>query len=139
MDFPSLMVRMLSVDTLLFHTDLLPQAGEILWLTVAVLAILCRLVSRVTTRRQQPLRVRDTLHIMMVAALDRSRTLCACYRCSRCVMSFGRWGLEAVNASERVAYFEFPGFYLINRVRTFVFVSWSAGCHRELGATGGRA
>jgi len=69
-DFLPLMVRTLSVDTPLFYTDSLRQAGEILWLTVALFVILCRLVLRVTTQRQRPLRVLDPSH-MLVALLAR--------------------------------------------------------------------
>ena len=71
-DFLPLMVRTLSVNTSHFHTDLLKQAGEILWLTVAVFVILYWLVLRVTTQRQRPLRVRDPTHVL-VAMLDRGR------------------------------------------------------------------
>ena len=72
-DYLALMVCTLSGDTPLFHTDSLRQAGEILWLTVAVFVILCRLVLRVTTQRQRPLLVRDLFHVL-VAMLDRGRT-----------------------------------------------------------------
>lgn len=77
MGFLPLMVCMLSVDTLLFHSNLFRQAGAILWLAVAVLAILCRLVLRGTTQQQQPLRVRDTLHIMDGCS-PRSKPHCMC-------------------------------------------------------------
>lgn len=74
MDFLPLMVRTLSVDTPLFYTDSLRQAGEILWLTVAVFVILCRLVLRVTTQRQRPLRVLNPFHVLVATKLDRGCT-----------------------------------------------------------------
>ena len=82
MDFLPLMVRPLSVDTPLFHINSHRQASEILWLTVVVVVILCRLVLRTTTLRQRPLRVLDPFH-MLVAMLHRRTHLCARSRCGR--------------------------------------------------------
>lgn len=107
MDFLPLMVRTLSVDTPLFHIDSHRQACEILWLTVAMVVILCRLVLRVTTQRQQPLLVRDPSHVL-VARLDRGRTYVPVLGLVGSI-GLGRWGLGAMRASERAVYFEFPG------------------------------
>jgi hypothetical protein len=75
LDFLPLMVRTLRGDTPLFHTDSLRLADEILWLTVAVFVILCRLVLRVTTQRQRPLRVLDPSHVSVAMQIE-AATVC---------------------------------------------------------------
>jgi hypothetical protein len=72
-DFFPLMVRPMCVDVQFFPTDSLRQAAEILWLTVALLAILCRRILRVAPHRQQSLLVFDPSHELL-ALLDRSCT-----------------------------------------------------------------
>lgn len=94
MDFLPLMVRTLSVDTPLFYTDSLRQAGEILWLTVAVFVILCRLVLRVTTQRQRPLRVLNPFHMLVTTKLDRGCTYVPVLGVvdARLALADGAWG-----------------------------------------------
>ena len=95
MDFLPLMVRTLSVETPLFHTDSLRQAGAVLWLTAAVFVIFYRPVLRVTTQRQLPLRVRDPSQMLVATLPDRGSTYGPLLGAvdARVALTDGVWGL----------------------------------------------
>ena len=91
LDFLPLIVRTVSGDTPFFHTDSLRQAADILWLTVAVVVILCPRVLLVATQRRLSLLVLDPSHIL-VATLHRGLISVSVLGVVGSI-GLGRWGL----------------------------------------------